>query len=68
MIRGQRRFFIKEIETAKIYDKATGKLVGNLVGLKSLPIGQWEEKLEDGTKLTYMEDKLIKIELPLDTD
>ena len=27
MIRGQRRFFIKEIEAVKIYDKETGELL-----------------------------------------
>lgn len=27
MIRGQRRFFIKEIEAVKIYDKKTGELL-----------------------------------------
>jgi hypothetical protein len=33
MIRGQRRFFIKEIEAVKIYDKETGEL-----------LAEWPEK------------------------
>ena len=43
MIRSQRRFFIKEIETAKVYNKETGELVENSIDMIRLPIGQWED-------------------------